>query len=229
MIKPTHINQRHWDELMASAISPKIASLNFWTIEDSREVDQLLNRNSDRKWRHSEDLVPGWAAAGVDPETGEKTYLGAQYKPDNPHPQTDQEGKTKLNPDGTIKYRKYESALDYPADPLMLDMGDSDYWKQVLDDSSQPVIVTEGVKKAASSLSHGYPTISIPGVTTGQKLGRLKSKLKEFCGVGRTIYLVFDNDLVSNPNVCKALDKLGKLISACGAVVKVVLLPEVSQ
>lgn len=229
MTKPAHINQRHWNELIASGISPEIASLNFWTVEDPREVDRLLNRNSDRRWKHSEDLVPGWAIAGVDIETGEKTYLGVQYKPDNPRPQTDQEGKTKLNPDGTTKYRKYESALDYPAEPLTLDVGDSDYWKQVLDDPRQPIIITEGPKKAASSLSHGYPTISIPGVTTGQKLGRIKLKLKKFCGVGRTTYLVFDNDLMSNPNVCKALDKLGKLISTCGAVVKVVLLPEVSQ
>jgi len=226
MEPPSHISQRHWDELLKSAISSEVANLNFWTVEDAGQLDQLLNRNSDRKWKHSADLVPGWAVAGVDPETGERNYLGVQYKPDNPRPQTDQEGKPKHNPDGSIRVRKYESTSGYPAEPLTLDTGDPEYWKRVQGDRLTPLLISEGPKKSASGLSHSYATISIPGVTTGQKLGRLKTKLEKFCGVGRTVYLVFDNDLMVNPSVCKALDTLGKLIAACGAVVKVPILPE---
>lgn len=226
MNPPPHISQNHWDELMTSAISPEIASLNFQTVHDPREVDRLLNRNSKSKWKHSEDLVPGWAVIGIDPETSEQTLLGVQFKSDNPRVRTDRQGNPEYNADGSFRFRKYESAFDYPATLLTLDTGDTGYWQQVLSDRLIPLLITEGAKKAASGLSHGYATLSIPGVTTGQKLERLKTRLEKFCGVGRTAYLAFDNDLMTNPNVCKALDTLGRLISACGAVVKVILLPE---
>lgn len=223
---PPHINQCHRQELVDSGISPAIADLNFWTVEDPEEVDRILSRNASRRWKHSEDLVPGWAVAGVDPETGERNLLGAQFKPDNPQPQLGDDGKPKLNPDGTPKVRKYESASGYPAEPLFLDIGEDGYWSRILSDSSIPLLITEGAKKQAAGLSHGFTSVSIPGVACGQKLGRLKPNIEKFCGLGRTVYLAFDSDLHDNPNVRKALDKLGRLIAACGAVVKIAVLPE---
>lgn len=220
--RPCHISQKHWNELVVSSnISPQIAALNFWTIEDAQELDKLLNRNPKRRWKHSEDLVPAWAVAGVDPAAGERTYLGAQAKPDNPRSQVDREGTPKPG-----KFCKYENTLDVPATPLFLDTGIADYWLDVLTDPSKAILLSEGAKKAGAGLSVGLPTISIAGVSAGQKLGRLKPELKQFCGVGRTISLCFDNDLMFNPQVQASLDKLGKLISAAGAVVKVIILPE---
>lgn len=210
---PSHIHADHWAELIASGIDPEIASRNFFTIEDPAEVDRLLNRNSDKRWKHSSDLVPGWAVRGIDPETGEHTSLGAQYKPDRPRVGDND------------KPRKYENALDYPTTPLFLDPVKANFWLKVLQDLRIAVIITEGAKKAAAGLSAGLATISIAGVATGQKLGELKSELKQFCQIGRTIHLAFDADLMTNPQVCKALDQLGRLIAAEGAVVKIILLP----
>ena len=61
------LNDRHWKEIKGSGVSETIAALNFWTIDDARDVDNLLNRNVNRKWVHSDGLVPGFAIAGVDP------------------------------------------------------------------------------------------------------------------------------------------------------------------
>lgn len=210
----------HRQEWQASGVHPDIIEANVWSIEDARELDELLNRNTDRRWKHSDDLVPGWAVAGIDPATGERTYKGAQFKPDTPRPQMGPDGKPKLGQDGQPKSRKYESPSDDPACPLFLDPG-ADFWGRVLSDPAIPVFITEGAKKAGAGLSRGLAVISLPGVSTGQKLGRLKPELLPFCRLGRKVYLAFDSDLMSNRNVALALDKLGRLISAEGAIVRV--------
>jgi len=84
--KPDQTHESHWAEWMKSGISPEIAALNFRTIDDPQELDRVLNRNTDRRWKHSDQLAPGWLVQGVDPETGETTLAGCQYKPDNPLP-----------------------------------------------------------------------------------------------------------------------------------------------
>jgi hypothetical protein len=88
--KPTEptLHEQEWKD---SAVSDAIIAANVWTITDSREVDKLLNRNVNQRWAHSADLVPGWAVAGVEPATGERTLKGAQYKPAKP--QTDPQNR----------------------------------------------------------------------------------------------------------------------------------------
>jgi len=219
--KPDQTHESHWAEWMKSGISPEIAALNFRTIDDPQELDRVLNRNTDRRWKHSDQLAPGWLVQGVDPETGETTLAGCQYKPDNPLPQLDKDGTPKPG-----KVQKYLGASGVQADPLFLDTGDADYWRRVRDDRSVPILLSEGGKKGAAGLSHGYATIALTGVSNGQKMGRINAKLKQYCPVGRTIYSAFDNDLLTNPNVQLALDKMGRLIAVEGAIVRVIILPE---
>jgi hypothetical protein len=52
------ITLSHFAEWQASAVDPDIILRNVWRIEDSAELDQLLNRNSDRRWKHSNELWP---------------------------------------------------------------------------------------------------------------------------------------------------------------------------
>jgi putative DNA primase/helicase len=209
------LNDRHCREIVqGSGVSKTIARLNFRTIEDSREVDKALSRNTDLRWQHSDHLVPGWLVTGVDPETGEKTYQGCQFKPDTPQPKRDDNGEP--IPD---KFNKYLSASDSPVEPLFLDPGIEGYWQWVLVTLMIVIVITEGAKKAGVSLSQGVATISIPGVWNGQKLGRLKKSLKQFLGLGRKVYLAFDSDSTENPKVRAALDDLGRRISTEGAVV----------
>ncbi|NJO73312.1 MAG: DUF3854 domain-containing protein [Leptolyngbyaceae cyanobacterium RM1_406_9] len=200
----------HVQEWQASAVDPNIILRNVWRIEDSSELDQLLNRNSDRRWKHSNELVPGWAVAGVDPKTGERSFKSAQFKPDNPP----------IDPD-TKKPRKYFNPSKTAASPLFLEMEAKDYWQRLMFDFTAPIVLTEGAKKAGAVLSKGIPCISIPGVTTGGKLGRLRPELELFCRYGRRIYLAFDRDILNKKPVQQALHNLGRMIAAKGAMVYV--------
>lgn len=222
---PSYICQAHWNEwVIDSGVAPRIVELNVKTVKDPAEIDKLLNRNNKKRWKHWEH-GSGWRVVGVDVETGEVLYDGVQFKPDTPV-QRQENGQPKVKRDGSPDFQKYFSASEYPSEPLFLDTGIPDYWLDVLTDVSKPIVITEGAKKAGAGLSIGFATISIPGVTTGQKLGRLKPRLKEFCTVGRTVYLCFDSDIMDNPSVQGALDTKGRLIRAEGAVVKVILLPK---
>jgi hypothetical protein len=221
---PSHIHRTHFDEwVKASGVDPQITSLNVRSLVDPCEIDELLNRNTNNRWRHWEH-GPGWAVTGVDPKTGDRTYEGCQFKPDTPVHRFE-EGKLKYKRDGSPDYQKYFSASATSATPLFLDTGVADYWLNILNTPTTRVLVTEGAKKAGAALTCGEACISLPGVTNGQRKGRLKKDLAQFCTTDRTIVLAFDSDLFLNPNVCKALDKLGRLIAACGSVVKVLLLP----
>lgn len=194
---PEHIDKKHWDEWIISGVNEKIIAKNVRTIKDALEVDKLLNRNNKSRWKHSNNLTPAWAVSGVDPQTGESTLLGVQVKPDTPI----------LNKQG--KLQKYLSASDYQLAPLFLDTGVEGFWQEIINDKSKPIIITEGAKKAAAGLSIDYITISVPGVSTCRKDGRLHDLLKLFIGFGRTCYLCFDNDIVVIKACTKRHDWLG--------------------
>lgn len=201
---------KHLAEWEASGVNQDIIERNVWSITDPREVDQLLNRNTDRRWKHSEELVPGWAVAGVNPKTGERTFKGAQYKPD----------KAPIDPE-TQKPRKYFSPSRVTLSPLFLEMPDNEYWSKLLFNFTIPIVLAEGARKAGSVLSRGIPCISIPGVATGGKLGRLRPELESYCRYGRQFYLAFDRDIVTKRPVQQALHNLGRMLAAKGAMVYV--------
>lgn len=202
-IKPHHLKE--W--MLESGVSEKIARLNVQSLELDHEIDELLNRNTKSRWKSTDWGDGGWFVSGIEPKTGNQTYIGGQFKPDKP---TDD--------------RKYLGISHSEANPLFLNTGEKDYWKTVIDDKS-PIIITEGAKKAGCLLTIGLPAISLSGVSTGQKLGRLRADLLPFFGVGRRVYLCFDSDVVTKKPVQQALDKLGRLISEKGAMVSVIDLP----
>ncbi|MCS7032169.1 MAG: hypothetical protein NZL92_11660, partial [Gloeomargarita sp. SKYG116] len=64
-----HLAERHHSEWKASGVDSRIIRANVWTVEDSRELDEILNRNTNQRWKHSDHLVPAWVVAGINPET----------------------------------------------------------------------------------------------------------------------------------------------------------------
>ncbi|USR93289.1 DUF3854 domain-containing protein (plasmid) [Phormidium yuhuli AB48] len=200
------IHTNHLSEWEDSGVDREITVNAIQSHKDGREVDELLSRNTNRRWKHSNHLVPGWSVRGVDPQTGEPTLLGIQYKPDNPP----------VGDDG--KARKYLGASGYEATPLFLDTGEPNYWNRVLENPNIPIIITEGAKKAGCGLSNGVATISLPGVNCGLKEGQLKPQLEAFCQPGRSIYLAFDSDIIRKWQVQHALKKLGECLNAKGTV-----------
>ncbi|MEH2085999.1 VapE domain-containing protein [Nostoc sp.] len=212
IISESH-DKRHYEEWVNSGVNDLIISLNFRTINDAFEVDRLLNRNSNSRWKHSNHLVPCWTAIGIDPLTEEPTLLGVQVKPDIPS----------INKQG--KAEKYIGATDYDSYPLFLSTGINNFWQAVIADKSKPIILTEGAKKAGCGLSNEYITISIPGVSTCRKNGRLHDSLKLFTGFGRTFYLCFDNDIMHKKPVQNALLGMARELSASGSKVMIIELP----
>ena len=207
------IELRHHEEWVKSGNIEIIISRNVRSINYPREVDRVLDRNTKRKWKHSNDLVPCWQVSGLDPFTGERTLLGTQVKPDTLI--FTKEGKP----------QKYLGASGYGTYPLFLDNGIEGYWKGIIDDKSQPVIITEGAKKAGAGLSIGYATISIPGVATCKKKGRLHSWINTLTGFGRTFYLCFDNDIAVKRPVQDAMLSIARELCATGSKVMVIELP----
>lgn len=221
---PLHILAPHFEEwTIGSGVSPRITNLNVRSLSIPEEIDELLNRNTKNRWLCWE-YGPGWSVTGVNPETGNLVYDGAQFKPDTPvHRHED--GIPKFKKDGSPDYQKYFSASKCETEPLFLDTGESEYWPGIIADITKRLIITEGAKKAGAALTAGEACISIPGVSCGQRKGRLKKNLEKFCQPGRAIVLGFDSDLFHNPNVCRELQKLGSLLKHRGVLVHVLMLP----
>ncbi len=205
----------HWEEWQLSAVTEKIINRNVRTLTDPREVDKVLNRNTKSRHKHSNHLVPCWMVSGLDPLTGESTLEGVQVKPD----------VSPVGKDG--KLQKYLGAIEYGASPLFLDTGIEGYWQNIRDDKSHPIIITEGAKKAGAGLTINLPTISVPGVSTCRKLGRLHRWLEAFAGFGRTFYLCFDADILQKRPVQLSLIAIARELAATGSKVMVIELPSI--
>ncbi|MBW4480345.1 MAG: DUF3854 domain-containing protein [Tolypothrix brevis GSE-NOS-MK-07-07A] len=209
---PSHVDDRHFQEWLNSGVSELIISLTITSVHDSQELDKILNRNNRRRQKHSDNLIPAWCVSGINPQGWERTLEGVQVKSDNPQI---------ING----KPQKYLSASGYGVSPLFLDVGIPDYWLKIIEDKSIPITIVEGAKKAGAVLTLGKAAISIPGVSTCRKKGRLHKLLQLFCGYGRTFYLGFDNDLMTKKPVQNALLNLSRDLSATGSKVMVLEFP----
>src|SRR5262249_45356520 len=105
-----------------------------------------------------------------------------------------------------------------------------------LKNAAAPLIFTEGEKKAAKSDQEGFPCIGLIGVSGWQKK-RAKDKhgkpqgqrhlldaLAAIPWQGRLVYVCFDSDASTNPNVRKAEWHLAEALVLAGALVKIVRL-----
>lgn len=86
-------------------------------------------------------------------------------------------------------------------------------WDKVLADKTQPIYITEGEKKADCACKNLIPTIGLGGVWSfkSKKVGLdLLRELDEIDWKDRLVYIVFDSDALSNPNVVAAEVELGR-------------------
>jgi hypothetical protein len=123
-----------------------------------------------------------------------------QYRPDNPRP--DGEGRP-------IKYETragHRQVLD--ANPIL---------GERLRDPNDPLIVTEGVRKADAAISKGYVAVALPGVWCWRKDGVALPEWEDIKLYRRDIYGAFDADTKTNPHVRKALNGLCRFLHERGA------------
>jgi len=101
-------------------------------------------------------------------------------------------------------------------------------WGAVMADTHQEVFITEGEFKAAKACKEGFPTIGLGGVFNFRSSAFGKTfidELEAFNWVKRAVYIVFDSDATTNPNVCNALNQLAEVLRLRGAFPYVIILP----
>jgi hypothetical protein len=134
--------------------------------------------------------------------------------------------------DGAAKPIKYESPRDsanhlyFPPDA-----------RERLPDAAQPLLITEGAKKAIVAASLGYAALAVTGVwnwvrggrptdTTGRRVGRpqLIDDFSTFPLANRKVYIVFDSDAAEKESVRAAEKALATALRHAGASVAIVRL-----
>ncbi len=255
---PFDIEEAHWNEWLASKIDTELITMNFLSLIKNEGYDYLLyslhisRRNEGRlrdrdlkKYRHVEH--GGWWCAGVDPLNDYKRMTWGCFKPNHPRQQLNDRNK----------FIKYEHPYKESTRALFLKMPfrlwqkvsdryniliseedrSGDFWEWVLK-YNVPVILCEGVKKAASLLSIGYAAIAIPGVNAGYrnprdengvKIGQpfLIPDLQHFATSDREFSICFDHDLKPETvkNVASAITQTSRLLSDRGCLVQIIRLP----
>jgi hypothetical protein len=100
----------------------------------------------------------------------------------------------------------------------------------ILADTSTPLWLTEGEKKALKACQEGLSCLALPGVWSWRMRDREDRSipipdLDHVAWNGRLVYVVFDSDLATNPRVKDAEAALARELSGRGAHVLAVRLP----
>jgi hypothetical protein len=102
-------------------------------------------------------------------------------------------------------------------------------WAAIKKDPTRPLIITEGELKAAFATRAGtHPTIGLGGVWCfrAQKKGfLLLPQLGEFEWHDRTVFICFDSDAATNPDIAAAESVLAHELFQRGAIPRIVRLP----
>ena len=126
----------------------------------------------------------------------------------------------------TLKPRRYaqpHSTLPELYLPKNLD------WKKLLQDVNKSLWITEGEIKAAAACQLGIPCVGLGGVWSWKSIKAgidFLPALEEFAWAERKVFLAFDSDLRTNPQVLRALISFSKALTKRGAAVCVVNLPD---
>jgi putative DNA primase/helicase len=98
----------------------------------------------------------------------------------------------------------------------------------ILDDPTCELLITEGEKKSLCATQSGFPCIGLVGVFGWKEKGResFLPSLERIVWKDRSVYLVFDSDIVTNENVQAAESRLAILLQNRGAKVRVCRIPE---
>lgn len=103
-------------------------------------------------------------------------------------------------------------------------------WIDIGADPGKPIIITEGEFKAAKATKEGFPTIGLGGVSSWRSMKHgieFLPSLQSIVWAKRYVYIVFDSDYKTNPQVCVELHKLAEYLDFIGAHVYIVSLTQI--
>ncbi len=86
-------------------------------------------------------------------------------------------------------------------------------WLSVFKNTSCPIVITEGEKKALRACLSGVPTIGLGGVYNFSKNGALLPQLENINWLHRPVYICYDSDAGENPKVQAAEGRLATELS----------------
>jgi len=142
-------------------------------------------------------------------------FLRVRYLADDPTPK----GFAKTKP------RRYAQPAGSGVRAYFPRVPDLD-WAALLADVQQPLIITEGEKKALAATCAGFITIGLGGVFNYLTEGALIPELAAIPWKGRDVFIIFDSDAGANPNIQAAEARLvDELMRERGARVYIVRLP----
>lgn len=101
-------------------------------------------------------------------------------------------------------------------------------WNGIANDKEIPVLITEGELKSACATKHGLPTIGLGGVWCFQSAKNgtpLLEGFEWFEWAGRTVYIVYDSDAATNPDIVAAEARLARRLLERGAQVWIARMP----
>ena len=96
--------------------------------------------------------------------------------------------------------------------------------------STNDLFITEGIRKGDAAVSKGLACVALLGVwnwrgTDESGAITVLPDWEEIHLKGRTVYIVFDSDVMTKLSVKKSLERLARFLRARGAAVKLVYLP----
>ena len=193
----TTLDRAHHTELVdASNIDRSLLALNFRSLQGNSAYDRLfispqIPRNNSGQvvtsWmkRYSHCAKGGWWCAGLDPLNDWQAMEWGTFKPNLPAKNRD--GKViKYEHPPSISTRlfclrvtkeiwmqtavlfKFKLPQEIEVD---LDGEAVGFWKWIID-LQLPIVICEGVKKAATLLTYGYPAIALPGINSGYRVSK---------------------------------------------------------
>ncbi len=212
--------------------------------------------------RYSHCAKGGWWCNGLDPLNNWQPMEWGTFKPDFPAKNQDNKLIKYEHPpqtpnrlfclrvtrsiwELTAKLFKAklptEIQIDSPQERLRQRSGAAiGYWEWILD-LGIPIVICEGVKKAATLLSYGYPAIALPGINSGYRANRdlygntigrnLIPELLVFANRCKSIYICFDYESVLRKAklVDTAIVNMGELLQQSNCTVKVIRLPGIEK
>src|SRR5215218_984765 len=198
---PTGLSPAHQRMLFEeSCLSTSVAEKRgYRTVTTRAELSRL--GFSKPQQREPALVVPMYSPSGE--------LITHQIRPDAP----------RENGDG--KAIKYETPA---GSPIRLDVHPSQ--SERVKDASVPLWITEGVKKADSLVSRGQCVVALQGVWCWQKGGVPLRDWEDVRLWGRSVCVIFDSDVATNPKVQTALEGLVGFLRGRGARVGVAYLPD---
>lgn len=205
-------------DLRGSGLSDEtIVRCRFYTGEGS-EIAIIRNWSQESAYLTGKGLGAALVIPFLDRQGGPTGF--ARVKPHKP--------REVRNRDGTVKPVKYEQPRGLPIRPYIPPMA----WP-LIDDPAAPLLVTEGEKKAIAATQAGYACVGLTGVDCwsvsrpkGDRGPRvLLPDLAALPLGGREVYVAFDSDAATNPNVRRAEMALGRALAGRGAAVRILRLP----